>query len=613
MTIRNHIDRTGKIEAVLNSTPQLFERIEFSNASIDGGDSEKLNVNVTGGNITGGVVTPTNQTPTNGTINVSLTPTLTGSTYLSVMGLTQYSVEVEVYESTDLVTPVYTGSTIGATTSHTVSVPLSNALEYHWRIRYKEVDGAYSAWSTLTTFNTVLGISVNTPVVVSPNLVSDIIENPMLVSNAFSTSSGSDTHQISQWQITNVQGNYNAPVWDSGWNYTNLTSITVDFGYLQPNTTYYWRVRHKGTTYGWSDWSSEGSFITLAEFDYRPMLALVCNTNTTYNNLIVINQNGDIFDNTMILDNNLLSGIGYCTGFSPDGNYLAFGVGNATGLVIYKRSGYKFQIRCTINNIGYNGSVGIGKVMFSPNGNYLACIARGTVANSAIQIFKRTGDVFDRIYIGSYLSGTEKVGLDWTSDSTYVACRTETASSLQLYKVVGDTVTDLTDNIDVQVASSDTVPYGNRCLWSPDGTVLAVGSSTAPFVHFYNRSGDNLTKVPDVNVDSGVSLTRAISWHPTLPYIFVANSGTGTNMIRTYERQAGDQYRLVTTLGVGGDYGTVMTAIRFSVDGTYFVMSNNIAPLLRIFKWNNSLSTYQELSSPSIQTLTIYANDMSFC
>ena len=614
MLVREHLHKAETIEVVLNDTPQRFKRIEFSEGvTIDDQDPEKVNV-AAGGGMSGGVITPTNQVPTNGTINVSLTPTLTGSSYLSVMGLSQHSMEVEIYVSTNLITPIYTGTSLGSTISHTVNTPLENAKEYHWRIRYKENNGAYSAWSNMTTFNTVVGISVTTPVVISPNLVSNIPENPMLVASAFSTSSGSDIHQNTQWQITNIQGNYNAPVWDSGWLFTDLTSKTVDLGYLLPNTTYYWRVRYKGQSYGWSDWSSEGTFNTLSEFNYRPMLALGIPAN---DNLKIINQNGDLFNQEMIYDANLDNELLYSVSFSSDGNYLAFAQRNRIpGVTVYKRNGFRFRDKCTVNNLSNNGgtSGGVSKVSFSPDGNYLASISRGTTEGvSTTQIFRRTGDVFNRIFNGTYVTGAEKTGLTWSHDSQYVCAMTQNASSLQFYKVVGDTVTDLTSNIDVQIPASNGAVYGNRLSFTPDNTILAVGHSTTPFVSFYVKSGDTLTKIPGNNVDAANELINNTVWHPYLPYLFVT-TGNSDRQIMVYERLSGDNFRLVANgLGLTGDYGTTGTALDISVDGNYIAYSDTVSPFYRIFKWDSDTRTYRVLSTPGFPSLTTWASSVSFC
>jgi len=72
-----------------------------------------------------------------------------------------------------------------------------------------------------------------------------------------------NTHAASQWQIRTTSGSYSSPVFDSGTDASNLTSITVPSGSLNYSIPYYWRVRYQdnhGTP--WSAWSAETSFTT---------------------------------------------------------------------------------------------------------------------------------------------------------------------------------------------------------------------------------------------------------------------------------------------------------------------------------------------------------------
>ena len=77
-----------------------------------------------------------------------------------------------------------------------------------------------------------------------------------------SSSDPSATHAASQWQITTKSGDYSSPVFDSGTDSSNLTSITIPSGSLSYNTTYYWHVRYQDSHDNWSAYSRETSFAT---------------------------------------------------------------------------------------------------------------------------------------------------------------------------------------------------------------------------------------------------------------------------------------------------------------------------------------------------------------
>lgn len=98
-----------------------------------------------------------------------------------------------------------------------------------------------------------------------PNGTDGISLTPTLQSSAFSDPDADDTHAGSQWQITTTLRDYSSPIFDSGTDNSNLTSITVPSGTLTYSDTYYWRVRHQDNHGDWSSWSMETAFTTEAE------------------------------------------------------------------------------------------------------------------------------------------------------------------------------------------------------------------------------------------------------------------------------------------------------------------------------------------------------------
>ncbi len=101
----------------------------------------------------------------------------------------------------------------------------------------------------------------DTPTITNPSRGSEIITlTPTLSASTFSDPD-EDTHVASQWQMTTTFGNYTSPVFDSGEDAVNLTSIVVSQE-LDYNVMYFWRVRYKDSQGGWSAYSSESSFYT---------------------------------------------------------------------------------------------------------------------------------------------------------------------------------------------------------------------------------------------------------------------------------------------------------------------------------------------------------------
>jgi len=88
---------------------------------------------------------------------------------------------------------------------------------------------------------------------------------PTLEGSAFSDIDAGDTHAGSQWQITDIAGDYMTPVFDSGEDAVNLTSITVPTGTLPFETDHWWRTRYRDNNGNWSLWSWETGFTTVPE------------------------------------------------------------------------------------------------------------------------------------------------------------------------------------------------------------------------------------------------------------------------------------------------------------------------------------------------------------
>lgn len=89
-----------------------------------------------------------------------------------------------------------------------------------------------------------------------------VSQTPTLRSSTFSESDVGDTHGASQWQLWKDSSSL---IYDSGTDFTNLTSTTINSARLIHSTTYWWHVRYRSSAGLWSDWSAETSFKTTAK------------------------------------------------------------------------------------------------------------------------------------------------------------------------------------------------------------------------------------------------------------------------------------------------------------------------------------------------------------
>lgn len=113
------------------------------------------------------VLTPTNSSPANAATDIGETPTLSASTYYSLYGFTHAKSQWQVSTVSDFASTVVSTGDVDNLTSYTVSAGvLSTSTTYYWRVRYKDSNGSYSAYSTATTFTTAAGFSYSVEVLV---------------------------------------------------------------------------------------------------------------------------------------------------------------------------------------------------------------------------------------------------------------------------------------------------------------------------------------------------------------------------------------------------------------------------------------------------------------
>ena len=204
---------------------------------------------------------PANLVPSSGQTNVVLDVTLKAGKFLSLYRKTQTAVQFQVSTTADFSgTPAIDVTLTGTTdTYHYPSVLTSNKL-YYWRCRYTDSDNIQSDWSSPTAFTT-MAVSVTQPVVVQPTGGVDTdTETPTILSTSFAVSGDVDTHQSTDWEIWTGPNGTGTKIWESVNNTTSKTSIKLAVGVLTRQTTYYPRVRHRATKYGYSAWSTGASF-----------------------------------------------------------------------------------------------------------------------------------------------------------------------------------------------------------------------------------------------------------------------------------------------------------------------------------------------------------------
>lgn len=205
---------------------------------------------------------PSNISPTDGDIVGSLTPTISSSAFShpdeeATHAASQWQV---TNICTDYSSPVFDS---GRDTSNKTSITIPSKrfnynTTYYWRVRYQDNCGFWSSWSVSTSFT--VHQQPDQPSNISPTDGAFIASlTPTLISSEYSNPDA-DPHAASQWQVTTVSGDYSSPIFDSGRDTSNRTSITIPSERLSYLTSYYWRVRHQDAYGAWSIWSTETLF-----------------------------------------------------------------------------------------------------------------------------------------------------------------------------------------------------------------------------------------------------------------------------------------------------------------------------------------------------------------
>lgn len=132
---------------------------------------------------------------------------------------------------------------------------------YYWRVRYSDSCGAWSLYSTPTSFSVAKSAPAQPANLLPANRAECSEASPTLTTSDFDDPDGRCTHLASQWQVTLTQGDYSKTVFDSGRSLSALVSIQLPEGLLQQGKAYYWRVRYQNNHGNWSEYSAETYFV----------------------------------------------------------------------------------------------------------------------------------------------------------------------------------------------------------------------------------------------------------------------------------------------------------------------------------------------------------------
>ena len=360
----------------------------------------------------------------------------------------------------------------------------------------------------------VIMTSPNTPSVVSPvNGATNIGSTVIVTSNAFTMSGvATDTHAASDWQIS-TSPTFDTVVWQSINDTVNKTSWTS--GTLTAATQYYIRVRHKGTTYGYSQWSSVVSVTTKSSFiPTGEKQKLVASDGAT----------SDYF--------------GYSVSLSSDGNTALVGARNkssGTGAAyVFTRSGSTWNQQAKL-------------------------VASDPAADDAFGASVSISSDGSIALIGAYQEDPSNIT---NAGATYVFTRTGSTWTQQQKLVASD------------AAGGD--EFGWSVSISSDGSTALVGAhgnSSKGAAYAFTRSGSTWTQQQKLTASDGVGgdyfgYSVSISSDGSTALVGARNKSSGTGAAYVFTRSGStwvQQQKLIASDGATGD--TFGASVSLSSDG----------------------------------------------
>jgi WD40 repeat protein len=316
-------------------------------------------------------------------------------------------------------------------------------------------------------------------------------------------------------------------------------------------------------------WSSDNTYLAVASDD-TPFVLIYKRSGDTFTKLA----------DPASLPTALLIGLD----FDGTDTYLAVVTNVTPYLEIYKRSGDTFTKLTTPTAGGQ-----IFPVKFSPDSTYLAV---GMNASPYLEIYKRSGDTFTKLTTPTVGGGTIN-GLSWSPDGTYLACAGSTTST-KVLKRSGDTFTDL------GVTLSSSTSYD--CVFSPDGTKIAVVGFGSPRTQIYSRSGDTFTDL-GVTLTSSTAVPLVVDYSPDGRSLIVGIQATP--WIQAYSISS-DGTTFSEKPSVFADFAGIVRAIATAPTGGDYLAVGGDGSKLKIIKAHD-YDTATEFAVPNEQPLYIKA------
>lgn len=216
---------------------------------------------------------------------------------------------------------------------------------------------------------------------------------------------------------------------------------------------------------------------------------------------------------------------GTCNGVSFDNTktYLTVAVNSSPYLLTYKITAGPTFTKLTDPATLPTGPA--NDVQFSPNGNYLAF---SHSVSPFLTVYSRSGDTFTKLSDPATLPGGTGNGVSWSTNSDYITVA-HSIGVMTIYNLASNTLTKITT-----ISSQPTGTVGNRSSYSPDGSLMAFGSSSGQYLTVYSKSGGTFTNLSRLDMFRNVSgatlfIVKKNTNYSNTANIFLASTTTATS------------------------------------------------------------------------------------
>lgn len=268
--------------------------------------------------------------------------------------------------------------------------------------------------------------------------------------------------------------------------------------------------------------------------------------------------------------------------YSPNGQYIAH-LNSSTSpfIFIYKKNGNVFNKLTNPLTLPTGTTYGCS---WSPDSTYLVI---NHSVSPFITIYKRTNDTFTKLSNPATIPNASSSGSGWSYDANYLGVSggfTSPAGRFYVYKRSGDVFTKIADPAILPSAGDARVTK-----FSTNDSFVAVASQATPFIFFYslNKSTDTLTKLNNPVVLPSNEVF-SISWLND-EYCAV---GFGSSTVRFYKYN-GTNFEEDTNLNTAF---SVVYSLEYSRDGNYIAIGGQLTPFLKVY--SRSGNVYTLLSTP---------------